>query len=154
MKRTIILVASIVLSTVGSLSAASFGGPGGTWPKSWPKELEPLRKQAWTWEHGVVGQISYDIPFANRQEFETAWPHIVKLKSKDSPLTLISTQHYHGKAGDKPVGVVIFPPLKGSSTGPSATTRIFLKVDGKTVDLNRIRLPADTPIIDQRFPDE
>lgn len=142
----------VILSCgIASADAASFGGPGGKWPKNWPKALEPLRKTAWTWEHGLVGQISYDIPFASREEFESAWPHIVKLKSKGAPLTLINTQHYHGKAGDVPASVVIFPPLKGSKTGPLSTTRIYLKVDGKIVDLNVIPLPADTPIIDKRF---
>jgi hypothetical protein len=33
------------------------------------------------------------------------------------------------------------------------TNYIELVVDGKVVDLNRIPLPADTPIIDARFPD-
>ena len=32
-------------------------------------------------------------------------------------------------------------------------TDIELVVDGEIVDLNRIRLPADTPIIDKRFTD-
>lgn len=31
------------------------------------------------------------------------------------------------------------------------TTFIELVVDGKIVDLNRIPLPRDTPIIDERF---
>jgi hypothetical protein len=31
------------------------------------------------------------------------------------------------------------------------TTFIELVVDGNVVDLNRIALPADTPIIDERF---
>ena len=33
------------------------------------------------------------------------------------------------------------------------TTYIELVVDGEIVDLNRIPLPADTPIIDERFTD-
>ena len=33
------------------------------------------------------------------------------------------------------------------------TTYIELVVDGDIVDLNRIALPADTPIIDERFKD-
>jgi hypothetical protein len=33
------------------------------------------------------------------------------------------------------------------------TTYIELVVDGEVVDLNRIPLPADTPIIDERFKD-
>jgi hypothetical protein len=33
------------------------------------------------------------------------------------------------------------------------TTYIELVVDGEIVDLNRIPLPADTPMIDERFTD-
>lgn len=33
------------------------------------------------------------------------------------------------------------------------TTYMELAVDGNIVDLNRIVLPADTPIIDERFKD-
>jgi len=33
------------------------------------------------------------------------------------------------------------------------TTYIELVVDGQIVDLNRIPLPVDTPIIDERFKD-
>ena len=36
----------------------------------------------------------------------------------------------------------------------SLWTHIELVVDGEIVDLNRIRLPADTPIIDERFEDD
>ena len=118
MKRVPVLLLVVVVAAVSSAHAASFGGPGGSWPKDWPKELEPFRKNAWTWEHGLVSQVSYDIPFANREEFETVWPHILKLKSKEAPLTLVNPDHYHGKAGDVPASVVVFPPLKGSKTGP------------------------------------
>lgn len=148
---TFVFVAAIVFSAVGSVYAIDFGGPGGTWPKSWPKELEPLRKQAWTWVGGQIMSTRYEIPFANREEFESAWPHIVKLKSKGASLTLVNRSHYFGSAADMTAGVIILPPLDKSSKGPYSVTRIFLKVDGKIVDLNRIRLPADTPIVDERF---
>ena len=58
----------------------------------WPKELEPLRKQARTLAHDQF--VVYEIPF---------------------------------------------------------TIEIELIVDGDIADLNRIRLPADTSIIDKRF---
>src|SRR5882672_5398984 len=88
MKRITVIVAAIVLCTAGSVYAISFGGPGGKWPKTWPKELEPLRKEAWTWEHGFGG-MSYDIPFATKEEFEAAWPHILTLKTKDARIYLL-----------------------------------------------------------------
>lgn len=141
-------VAAIVLCAVGSAYAISFGGPGGTWPKTWPQELEPLRKQAWTWEHGFGG-MSYDIPFASREEFESAWPHLLKLKSPGASITFLRGPNLRVGSG-KAAGVRVVPPYPRTS----AETKILLVVDGEIVDLNRIPLPADTPIIDLRFPEE
>ena len=151
MRKTFKALTAIVLFVAGSAYAASFGGPGGKWPASWPEELEPFREDAWTWEHGLVGQTSYDIPFGSREEFEAVWPHILKLKSEGTPLTLLNEEHYLGRAGEMPVGVIIFPPLKGHSEGEQSKTRIYLKVDGHIIDMNRIPLPANTPIVDKRF---
>jgi hypothetical protein len=141
---TFVFVASIVFCTVGSVYAISFGGPGGKWPKSWPKELEPLRKQAWTWVHGQIEIPSYEIPFDNREEFESAWPHILKLKRKGAPITLSRGPHIRVKSA-KTGGVRV------RSHWAKALYDIELVVDGDIVDLNRIRLPADTRIIDERF---
>ena len=47
-------------------------------------------------------------------------------------------------------------PLPGDPKNPGRwiyTTFIELVVDADIVDLNRIPLPADTPIIDERFED-
>ena len=93
MKRTIALLAAITLFVVSSEYAESVGSPGGTWPKSWPNELEPLRKQAWTWVQGQVENTACDIPFANREEFECAWPYILSLKSEGAPITLRRGPH-------------------------------------------------------------
>ena len=144
---TFVFVAAIAFCTVSSAYAISFGGPGGTWPKTWPEELEPLREQAWTWEHGFGG-MSYDIPFASREEFESAWPHILKLKSQGASITLLRGPHLRVGSG-KTAGVRVVPPRDATST----VTTILLVVDGEIVDLNRIPLPADTPIIDERFKD-
>ena len=61
----------------------------GTWPASWPEELESLRGRAKTVcvAHGIQENV-YEIPFADRTEFEMAWPHILKLKSKGAPIIL------------------------------------------------------------------
>ena len=152
MKRTTLFFAAIgILCTACPVYAISFGGPGGDWPKSWPKELEPLRKQAWTWEHGFGG-MSYDIPFANQNEFESAWPHLLKLKSKGAPIILMRGPHVRAKLA-KTAGVCIILPREGVSAGPLSVTCIMLVVDGDIVDLNRIPLPTDTPVIDRRFTD-
>jgi len=153
-----VFAAAIVLCTAGSLFAISFGGPGGEWPKTWPKELEPLRKTAWTWEHGFGG-TSFDIPFATREEFEAAWPHILKLRSKDAKITLVRGAHLRvGKEG-KSAGVLLAPPREvtreeAEKLPANIISTIRLVVDGEIVDLNRIPLPADTAIIDERFKDE
>ena len=43
------------------------------------------------------------------------------------------------------------PGVEHARTGWMNTTFIELVVDGQVVDLNRIPLPPDTPIIDERF---
>ena len=153
----IVFLAAIAFCTNGSVQAISFGGPGGEWPKTWPKELEPLRKEAWTWEHGFGG-MSYDIPFATREEFEAAWPHILTLKAKDAKVTLVRGPHLHVGPG-KSAGVILAPPrevtrAQAEKLPTNIITTIRLVVDGEIVDLNRIALPADTTIIDERFKEE
>jgi hypothetical protein len=136
----------------------------GTWPESWPKELEPLRKQSRTIE-GPVVQLQYLIPFTKREDFESAWPHLLKVKSKGAPIILIRGPTT-GIFEVRPAGVLIrSPPAQSANTGTpfngetDARTKwmnatfIELVVDGEIVDLNRIPLPPDTPIIDERFKD-
>jgi hypothetical protein len=136
----------------------------GAWPKSWPKELGPLRKQARTLEGPLVLFRHHEIPFTKREEFETAWPHLLKVKSKGAPIFLVRAPK-KGFSQVKPAGVFIHsPPAQtGNREAPINstntrerwmwTTYIELVVDGDIVDLNRIPLPADTPIIDERFKD-
>ncbi len=170
----------------------------GTWPDSWPKELEPYRDQARTL--GVATGIQetvYEIPFDSREEFEKAWPHILKLKSKGSRLILEkSPSRFCGLA--MATGVRILWPSAGFSELPDGTrlqaappwpdsikfasgelpeyvmheggqwvpftsgrerkgflhrarVDIMLVTDGQVVDLNRIELPGETPILDRRF---
>ena len=207
-----VIVASIVLCAVCSVYALFEVTEKGAWPKSWPKELEPLRNQARTLVHSQQGGI-HEIPFTNREEFEAAWPHILAVKSKKAPLILMRSpdRKYFNpiKAGVRILspltGVLVTP--KGTRYPPGAESAIpdgkFLKigppwpdyiksesgvlpeyveyengkwapydpnsgkqfsrqmrraridieliVDGEIVDLNRIPLPADTPIVDRRF---
>lgn len=150
MKRMMSLTAAIVLCAVGSVYAISFGGPGGEWPQSWPKELEPLRKQAWTWEHDFNGK-SFDIPFTSREEFEAAWPHLLAVKEKGASLTLLRGDHLRVEKGAA-AGVCMSRQPYGKDLEMLMT--IHLVVDGAIVDLNRIALPEDTPIIDERFKEE
>ena len=194
----------------------------GRWPNSWPKELDPLRKQAQTVgvAHGIQENV-YVIPFKNQEDFEKAWPHILKVKSKGAPLILEKDTYKYHVSGTKALpGVMILAPSQGfvgNARSPQAKnyvemakqvtegTRlhasapwpksilsdkgvlpeyvthttdsngkmqwvdakqfdkkeawsrsrarvdIILITDGKIVDLNRIIIPANTPIIDNRF---
>jgi hypothetical protein len=175
----------------------------GMWPASWPKALEPYRKQASTIEVGTgIQEDVHEIRFKNREEFEKLWPAILELKNKRAPLRLRSIEPFsqgslfhneqpvvriYGPAysigsasrpGDKELRPVPpWPESIKSSTGelPEYVTKsedgmtwvpveegrpkgfiyrarieLELVVDGKIIDLNRIYLPADTPIIDKR----
>lgn len=142
----------------------------GMWPESWPKELEPLRKLARTYEGPRVLYRFYLIPFTKREEFEAAWPQLLKVKSKGAPIVLV-----RGPKTDffavGPAGVFIRTPPAGEAPGPengvpiedarkangdwrTNASYIELVVDGEIVNLNRIPLPPDTLIIDERFQKE
>ena len=165
MKRTATLLAAccVVCSAHAEYSVSDTGA----WPKSWPKELEPLRKQSRTLEGPRLPMLHYQIPFTSREEFEAAWPHLLKVKSKGAPIILV-----RGPKTDffaiKPAGLLIHAPPANTDrqVNPEAptsststderwmwTTYFMLVVDGNIVVLNRIPLPADTPIIDERFKD-
>ena len=164
--RTAFLAAALcaVSSTAYALYSVS---DTGTWPKSWPAELEPLRKQSRTLVGPLVPQRHYAIPFTRREEFESAWPQLLKVKSKGAPVFLVRGPSFFLPEGSM-AGVVVHSPPSGQAKNPATpeapipgvtnprerwmnTTYIDLVVDGEIIDLNRIRLPADTPTIDQRF---
>ncbi len=135
-RRACTVGASVLAFTLGSDLALGLVEVGpGDWPSSWPKELEPYRKRAET-RRGPLGPalISHRIPFSDRDDFEKAWPALLKVKTKGASLTLRSAA----------AAIVTIRPADRSGY------RLELAVDGKVIDLNRIRLPADTPIIDNR----
>lgn len=201
---TFILASAIVFCAVSPAYALHTISNEGLWPKNWPKELEPLRKQSRT--IGLDWATLYEIRFANRKEFESAWPHIMKLKSKGAPVTLFRGPHKKwflqqplnvgvriltpqtGRlitpgGGPYPSGVPVpenvlkigppWPDYLKSESGAlpeyvfnddgrwsagrpphksyRARLEVELIVDGEIIDLNRFFLPADTPIIDERF---
>ena len=75
MNRRTALLATVALFAAGSVHALYVVYDRGEWPQSWPKELEPLRKQSRTLEGPLVLYRHYLIPFTKREDFETAWPH-------------------------------------------------------------------------------
>jgi hypothetical protein len=150
MKRTTAFLAVIAFCAVTSAVYALYGViDRGDWPKSWPKELEPLRKQSRTLVGPEALDRHYAIRFTKRDEFESAWAHILDVNSKGAPLVLVRGPNFF-LGNDRKAGVVVHCPPLGQSDDPA---KIELVVDGEIVDLNRIPLPADTPIIDERFKD-
>ena len=159
MNRTIPMLAAIAILWVCPLYALYSVENRGAWPNDWPKELEPLRKQSRTFDGPKQPLLHYAIPFKKREEFESAWPHILKVKSQGAPIVLRRGPNYW--LGDSTsAGVCIHTPPKGEAPiagekvrGGSWEQTIYIEliVDGEIVDLNRIPLPADTLIIDERF---
>ena len=172
MKRTAgILVTLLVGVVAAQLSADVSIENRGRWPESWPQELEPLREKSRTIEGPLAGFLHYEIPFSDRDAFESAWSHLLKVKSPESPIVLTRSP-YEGtgatKGSSMKAGVLInsYPfanstedpaasdaPAKGTKPKSANTTVIVLVVDGKVVDLNRIPLPKNTHIQDERFKD-
>jgi hypothetical protein len=67
MKRTTVLLAAIVFCVVGPVYALYTVSDRGEWPKSWPKELEPLRKQSRTLEGPEAPDRHYAIRFTKKR---------------------------------------------------------------------------------------
>jgi hypothetical protein len=169
MTRHITLVAALVLCVASSAYALYSVANEGLWPNSWPKELEPLRKQSRTLVGPLLEARHYAIPFTKREEFEAVWPHLLQAKTKGAPIMLVRGKNFF--LDQREAGVVVHSPPEGQNKNPATpeapipgdrsprskwmnTTYIELVVDGQIVDLNRIELPAETPIIDERFPKE
>jgi hypothetical protein len=80
------VLAVLALSPAGALV---FTDQAGRWPADWPRELEPYREHAQTIGIATGLQMDiYQITFATPDEFEQAWPAILKVKSKGGTLTL------------------------------------------------------------------
>ena len=167
MPRTITSITVLTLLAAASTAYALYSVANtGQWPKSWPKEMEPLRKQARTLVGPQLAFQHFAVRFKDRDDFEAAWPHMLKVKSKGAPIFLVRGPNFF--LGKNQAGVVIHCPPEGQWDNPRTpeapiknassprsrwlyTNYIELQVDGKIVDLNRIKLPANTPIIDERF---
>jgi len=160
MNRTTALLAAILLGAAGVVSADYGVIDHGEWPRSWPTELDGLRKQSRTLEGPKVLLLHYAIPFTKREEFEEAWPHLLKVKTPGAPIVLKRGPSFC--LGGGTAGVCIHTPPKGETPAADAKAAdgqwermilIELIVDGEIVDLNRIPFPPDTPIVDDRFKD-
>ncbi len=165
MKRAVAVLLAVLL--LGGVSAHALWSVSdvGRWPETWPKELEPLRKQAKSYTGSSVNRTFHEIQFKSREEFEAAWPHLLKVKDANAPIFLSrGPVKYLGpvKSGVRVwMGLNVSKPVKSPLAGVKNdrarwmyATHIELIVDGMIVDLNRIKLPADTPIVDERFTDQ
>ena len=159
------LIAAIALAALGT-GYADFGLiDKGDWPATWPKELEPLRKQARTLSGPMVENRHYAIPFTKREDFEAAWPHLLKVKSPGTAVLLTRAPNFYLADGAKAGVVIHTPPLnepeaaatkvegKAEADPSLKATYLELVVDGEIVDLNRIAFPAGTLVRDERFKD-
>jgi len=161
MKPVALMLVLVGVSTC-KLFAAGETFDTGRWPESWPRELEPLRKQSKTMVGGVAMLSRHEIRFSSREQFEAAWPHLLRIKSSGAPIVL-----FRGPSKQSGCEVRIHcPPLGSAKTHAPVkpivsakdtrtrwlhATYIELYVDGRIVDLNRIELPSETPVVDKRF---
>ena len=93
MKQRIFIILFSSLLFLSMTTTYTFGimiiNKGGNWPANWPEVLEPFRPIATTGNFMGGSQATYYyIEFETRDEFESVWPSILKLKSKGAPLTL------------------------------------------------------------------
>ncbi len=166
MKKTVALLAAMLFCVLGPAYALYTVSEQGEWPKSWPRELDPLRKQARTMVGPMVPERHYAIRFTSRKEFESAWPYLLKVKTRAAPIFLIRSSYFflsdHNKAG-----VIVHTPPLGQSKNPATpeapipgetnprqrwaqTTVLEVMVDDDIIDWKHIALPKGTVVIDQR----
>lgn len=165
MKRVLCVFAILATCLAAPAFALYSVSDRGEWPEKWPKEMEPLRRQSRTFVGPILNHHHYAIPFTKRTEFESVWVPLGKVKTQGAPIFLVSGRNFF--LGEAKAGVVVHAaplgpqgkPIKPEAPIESAnprerwmyTTYIEVLVDGEIIDLNRIPLPADTPIVDERF---
>lgn len=168
MKKLVAVLAAIGVFAVCCTAYALYSVSNtGDWPESWPEEMESLREHSRTLIGPHFDARHFAIPFATREEFESAWPHILEVKSAGAPIILVRGENFFLDRGNA-AGVVVHCPPVGQNDNPNTpeapipnadnprsrwmyTNYIELVVDGSIVDLNRIQLPEGTPIHDERF---
>jgi len=168
MHRTTFLVTALLVFVVGAAFAEYQVSDRGEWPKSWPKQLEPLRSQSRTLVGPMVEYRWFAIRVNKREEFEAAWPHILKVKTKGAPIFLVRAPNFFLGEQCKAGVVVHWPPLPqpGSPASPETpiagvtnpaqrwmnATYIYLVVDDDVVSMKRLAIPKGTQVIDERAP--
>jgi hypothetical protein len=122
MKWKFAVVVAVVLGLAGTARALYSVSDTGDWPESWGKELEPLRKQARTYVGPSLPARHFAIRFEKREEFEAAWPHILKVKSPGAAIVLVRGENFF--LGKKvKAGVIVHAPPEGQENNPKTPPR-------------------------------
>src|SRR5437763_1977265 len=115
-RKTTWLAAIAVCAACSTAYALYSVADTGQWPKTWPAELEPLRKQSRTLIGPMFAFRHYAFPFTNRDQFEAAWPHILKAKTKEAPVFLLRGPNFFLEKAK--AGVVVHSPPEGQHKNP------------------------------------
>jgi hypothetical protein len=116
--RALFLLLTILTALSSAVSFALYSvSDEGSWPSTWPPALESLRSQSRTLNHRNWNFDVHEIPFTDRKEFESAWPHILRTKSKGAPLILLRSPDERMGETFK-AGVRILSPLTGTLVTP------------------------------------
>jgi len=111
------ILAALVLAAVPLLVSLVGESEVGTWPNDWPVELEDVRADAKSIDiaTGIQATI-YQIPFGSREQFEAAWPGVLRAKSPGGTLTLYRVgsegEGWPGVSNERPA-VRIYAPSNG-----------------------------------------
>lgn len=133
----------------------------GSWPADWPQGLDAWRDRATTLRAAPLGQDGYyTVTLEDREAFEQGWAALLEVPHADHPtLTLVSApptdvagKTLGGRQPGRPVVQVRYYRSFGEKGKKSreVAVGITLFVDGKIVDLNRVRIPAGYKIDDRR----
>jgi len=130
------VLAVLVLAAVPFLVSLVAEGEGGAWPYDWPVELEDVRAQAKTFDVGIGVRI-YQIPFESREQFEAAWPGILRAKSHGGTLALCAVgsegDGWPGASNEQPA-VRIYGPSGGFVRMPEPGKELVEDATSSTIE--------------------
>jgi hypothetical protein len=149
MKRNRVALVLMLMFSLHTARALVMYAETGIWPKTWPAELEELRKQCHTTEVATgIQENIYDIYFTNHAQFERAWPAILKVRTPGSPVVLYTVEKPPlGIAGSAPVTrptVRIYAPTDGYSGGPHSGAATNLQQITRAIEAGQM-LHAGAP---------
>jgi len=159
---TCVVVALVLLGLGGDAALARRScSTHGSWPPDWPKELDAWRDRATTLRAAPLGQDGfYTVTLEDREAFEKGWAALLDVPHADQPILALVSEPPEdvartalgGRCPGRPVLQVLYYRSFGKNGEKSqeVVVGITLFVDGKIVDLNRVRIPAGYRIEDRR----